>query len=131
MRRSPSAHARTIGTYWLVVARNGVGSATRPSSSSMMTSSTADMPMPPSSAGTVRLGQSSSTNVFHSAAAVVAAVDHGPHERGRALALGDVPHDALQLELLVVQLEVHGGALLVSGLAGQQPVEVGPQLGRA
>ena len=33
-RSSASAHSRTSGTNWLVVARNGVGSATRPSSSS-------------------------------------------------------------------------------------------------
>ena len=32
------------------------------------------------------------------------------HERRRALALGDVAHDALQLELLVVELEVHVGS---------------------
>ena len=65
-RASAAATARTSGTYWLVVARNGEGSAARPSSSSVTISSTAVSPMPPSSAGTVRLGQSRSTNVFHS-----------------------------------------------------------------
>ncbi len=60
---------------------------------------------------------------------VVVAVDHGSHERGRALALDDVADDALQLELLLLQLEVQMVSLQ-SSLAGQQVVEHGPQLGR-
>src|SRR5688572_29063499 len=89
------------------------------------------MPMPPSSAGTVRLGQSRPTNVFHSASpssspATTARTRVGGHSRSamsRTICCS-CSCSSSSSKSTFSSLRVR------SGLARQQPVEVGPQLGR-
>ena len=53
--------SRTMGANWVTVASSGPGAMARPNSSTTTAISTKERPMPPSSSGMVRAGQSSAT----------------------------------------------------------------------
>ena len=90
------------------VARNGVGAATRPSSSTTMPTSRKPSPRPPCSSGMPRAGQSSPTSVCHRLAAPSPAPSNTARTRAGGQADGeDRPGAVAQLELVVGELEVH------------------------